>query len=318
VNLSQIDLNLLLVLDTVLTEGSVARAASRLHVTPPAISNALARLREILNDRLVIKSGRGVVPTPRAAALAPLLGRALHDLDRAVHGDTFDPLTITRQFTLAISDAGQLVRVPRLASEFAKAMPQARLRVVGIDTLLLSGGLSGTVVDLAVVGVAEARPGLHAIPLYNERTLLVARRHHSLAGARVARTQLEALRHVDVHVAFGHEFQALTSTYRRLGIERQVALVVPSFIAAAAIVAATDLVATLPESLIHRFGDSFGICSLAPSAPRLTVAMHLAWHERTDNDPPMRTFRDLVVRTMGAARRKRRNLSGGRNSSRST
>jgi len=90
VSLSTLDLNLLLMLDTVLAERSVVRAARRLHVTPSAVSNALARLRAALDDPLLIRSGRGIVPTPRAAALAPALARALRDLDQAVHGDGFD------------------------------------------------------------------------------------------------------------------------------------------------------------------------------------------------------------------------------------
>src|ERR1700743_3102496 len=120
--LSQLDLNLLVMLETVLAEGSVAKAARRLHVTPSAISNALARLRVTLNDPLVVRSGRGIVPTPRAAALAPELRRILEDLDRAVQGETPDPSSTTRQFTLAIADAGQLVQGPRLASNFAGQM----------------------------------------------------------------------------------------------------------------------------------------------------------------------------------------------------
>src|SRR4029453_13915592 len=100
--LEQLELNLLLVLHTVLSERSVVRAARRLHVTPSAISNALARLRSSLGDPLVIRRGRGIVPPPRATALAASLKRALTDLERAVQGDAFDPATTTKQFSLAI------------------------------------------------------------------------------------------------------------------------------------------------------------------------------------------------------------------------
>src|SRR5258708_31457701 len=113
-SISRLDLNLLVVLDTVLAERSVARAARRLHVTPSAISNALARLRAALGDPLVTRVGRGIVPTPRAVALAPALQRALLDLELAVAEDVFDPATTTKQFTLAIADAGQIARLPGL------------------------------------------------------------------------------------------------------------------------------------------------------------------------------------------------------------
>jgi DNA-binding transcriptional LysR family regulator len=301
--LSQLDLNLLVVLETVLAERSVARAARRLHVTPSAISNSLARLRQALGDPLVTRSGRGIVPTPRAATLLPPLTQALREIDRAVHGDAFDPASATGQFTLAMADAGQIVQTARLASDFARLMPRAKLRVVGIDTLLSTGGLGGTEVDVAIAALQDRAPGVHLRPLYEEHSVLVARRGHSLAGGPVSRRELGALRHVEVHVAPGRGYRELASAYARLAIPRDVALVVPSFVAAAAIVGDTDFVATLPASLVERFGDAFGIRVLTPSAPRVSIAIHLAWHERTEHDGAMRAFRELVATSVQRSRK---------------
>ncbi|HEX9295140.1 MAG TPA: LysR family transcriptional regulator [Polyangiaceae bacterium] len=295
-SISQLDLNLLVVLDTVLAERSVVRAARRLHVTPSAVSNALARLRAALDDPLVARSGRGIVPTPRAAELAPTLARALRELDQAVTGGGFDPASTTREFTLAIADSGQLVRVPRLALLLGKEMPRARLRVVGIDTLLSSGGLGGSEVDVAIAALPEKAPGIHMIPLYREHTVLVARRDHPRVGARISKAELASLRHVDVEVAPGKGYRDLPASYARLGIERDVALVVPSFTAAAAIVAATDFVATVPASLVKVLGERFGIRAFVAPVGRLTVKIKLAWHERTDHDPAMRKFREVILR----------------------
>ena len=294
----QLDLNLLVVLDTVLAERSVVRAARRLHVTPSAVSNALARLRGALDDPLVARSGRGIVPTPRAAELAPKLARALRDLDQAVSGSAFDPASTTRQFTLAIADSGQLVRLPRLASLLDKEMPRSRLRVVGIDTLLSSGGLGGTEVDVVVGALPEQGPGIHMAPLYDEHTILVARRNHPRVRDRISKADLASLRHVDVQVAPGRGYRDLPARYARLGIERDVALVVPSFTTAAAVVAATDFVATLPASVVEVLGQRLGIRAVASPVRRLTVEIKLAWHERTEHDPPMRAFRAVVTRAM--------------------
>ena len=225
-SLSHLDLNLLVMLDTVLGERSVARAARRLHVTPSAVSNALARLRDALGDPLVTRSGRGIVPTPRAAELAPSLGRALGDLERAIPREAFDPSSTTRQFTLAIADAGQLSWLPRLTRLFAKEMPRARLRVVGIDTFLSSGGLAGTEVDVAIAGLQEHAPGVHVTPLYEEHTVLVARRGHRRLAGKLTKIQLAALQHVDVQVAPGKGFRELARSYTRL--ERQSAAVAAS------------------------------------------------------------------------------------------
>jgi DNA-binding transcriptional LysR family regulator len=132
VSLENLDLNLLVVLDAVLAERSVARAARRLHVTPSAVSNGLAKLRSTFGDPLLARSGRGVVPTPRALALAPALAAALAGLRAAVLGDGFDPAATRRAFTLAVADLGQLTFAPRLAGLLARAMPRASLRVVVI------------------------------------------------------------------------------------------------------------------------------------------------------------------------------------------
>jgi DNA-binding transcriptional LysR family regulator len=147
---------------------------------------------------------------------------------------------------------------------------------------------------------------VHARALYKEQAVLVARLEHPLAGASISKRLLGRLRHVDVQLAPGRGYRGLASAYAQRGIDRDVALVVPSFTAAAAIVAATDFVATLPESFVSRFGEAFGVTKLAAAAPRLSVDIKLAWHERTAHDTLMRVFRDIVeiaVRTSRAVAR---------------
>lgn len=303
-SLSSIDLNLLLVLDTVLTERSVVRAAARLHVTPSAVSNALARLRVLLGDQLVVRRGRGIVPTPRAASLAPSLKRALRDLESAVQTDAFDPLTTTRQFTLAIADAGQISNVPQLVKLIGKELPHARLRTVGIDTYISSGGLAGTEIDVALIALVDTVPGLHAMPVYTEKSVLTARQGNRAVGSKISREQLARLKHVEIQVAPGRGHQELAHAYARLRIERNIAVIVPNFIAAAAIVAETDLVATLPAGLVDLLGERLGLRRIAGPAPAIATQIKLVWHERTNDDPAMRAIREVVVRAVSRSRRK--------------
>jgi DNA-binding transcriptional LysR family regulator len=293
VNLASLDLNLLLVLDTVLTEGTVGRAARRLHVTSSAISNALARLRSALGDPLLVRSGRGLVPTPRAKALAPAIARALRDLERAIHGDVFDPATSERQFTLAIADVGQIVRLPKIVAALTTKMPRARLRVVSIDGLLELGGLAGTEVDV-LIGAGEKGPGVLARHLYDEQIVLVARAGRRAAGARISRGQLAALRHVEVQLAPGRPNQRVAATYAKLGIAREIAVIVPTYAAAAAVVAASDLVASLPDSLLKVLGGRFSLRRIATPLKAIATPINLMWHERTDQDPAHRLFRDVL------------------------
>lgn len=298
-SLSRIDLNLLLVLDTVLAERSVARAAQRMHVTPSAISNALARLRVALGDPLVIRRGRGIVPTPRATSLAPLLANALRALEGSVQAETFDPATTTRSFTLALSDAGQIARLPAVVSLLATEMPHARLRVVGVDTYLSWGGVASAELDAAVVGTVDESDGVHNLALYSEESVLVARRGHRLARGAVSKAQLAKLQHVEVQVAPGHGYRDLAASYKRQGIRRDVAAIVPSFIAAASVIATTDLVGTLPASLVAVIGPSLGVRAIACPAPKVTTQINLLWHERTAADRATAAFRELIVKALG-------------------
>jgi DNA-binding transcriptional LysR family regulator len=299
VSLESVDLNLLLVLESVLAERSVARAARRLHVTPSAVSNALARLRLTLGDPLLVRSGRGVVPTPRAAALGPLIARALRDLDHALHGDPFDPSTTDRQITLAIADVIQVVKLPAIVAALAAKMPRARLRVLSIDGLLATGGLAGTEVDV-LVGAGETGPGIHSRRLYEEPIVLVARADHPATRGRLTKPRLAALRHVEIQVAPGRANQRLAASYAALGVARDIAVVVPTFTAAAAIVARTDLVASLPASIIDVLGPRLRLRRLTTPLASVTTPISLLWHERTDRDPVLRVFRDLLAEASGA------------------
>jgi DNA-binding transcriptional LysR family regulator len=294
-SLATFDLNLLLVLHTVLTERSVARAARRLGVTPSAVSNALARLRVVLDDPLTARSGRGIVATPRAAALVPVLARAFGELDEAVRGHDFDPATTDREFTLAVADAGQLARLPRIVTALAKTMPRARLRVISVDSLHASGGLAGTAAELAI-GAGEHSAGVRSEPLFEERIVLVARAGHPLAKTKVSKNVLATLRHVEVQVVPGKGSRPLASSYAALGITRDIAVFVPTFTAAAAIVSATDYVASLPATLVSVLGPRLGLRVVATPLRPITATINLLWHERTEHEPALRAFRELVKR----------------------
>ena len=175
-------------------------------------------------------------------------------------------------------------------------MPHAHLRVFGIDSLVSLGGLASTEVDV-VIGVGEEGPGIHVEPLFEERTVLVARRAHRGVSARLSRSALAAQRHVAVEMAPGKVLRDLTgAAYARAGIARDVAVVVPTFTAAAAVAASTNLVATLPASLAKVLGPRLGLRILKGPVPSQTVTMKMSWHDRTDADPAMAAFRDVVRR----------------------
>lgn len=297
VKLSAIDLNLLVMLDAVLAERSVVRAAQRLHVTAPAISNALNRLRDTLGDPIVTRAGRGIVPTPRALQLAPAIARALREMDEAINGDAFDPSTATRTLTLGIADAGQLARLPALAALVAKQLPRATLRVVNVDTMVALGGLAGTEVDVAIGVVADHAPGIHREHLYDEESVIVVREQHPRLRGRASAKQLQAERFVEINVAFGKPSRVVEAGFRAAGVRRELAAIVPTFMAAAAMVAATDFVSAIPRSVVQAL-PQLGLRVLTTPVKPRPLPMHLSWHHRTHVDPAMVLFRDLVRRAV--------------------
>jgi DNA-binding transcriptional LysR family regulator len=285
-----------MVLDAVLTEGSVARAAHRLHVTPSAISNALARLRRIVGDRLVTKKGRGIVPTPRALELAPVLAKSLRDLHDAVRVGAFNPATTTRRFTIALSDVAQVVLLPKVATLLTREMPLSRLRAVGIDTLVLLGGLAGPEIDVTI-GPHEADADLHAEVLFQQPTVLICREDHPALTKKAGPRSMGSLRHVAVEMAPGQGLRDIAGTaYAQAGFTRNVAMTVPTFSAAAAVVAETDMVATVPTPLFDAIGWRLRLKALPLPIPPLLVPANLCWHERTHADPTAAAFRDIVRR----------------------
>lgn len=292
VSIAEIDLNLLHVLHVVLEERNVARAAERLHVTASAVSNALARLRDALGDPLVTRKGRGIVPTPRAQELAPVIARALEDLSRAVLAAPFDAARCDRTFTLAVADVGQIAWVPRLVVAMERALPRAHLRVIGIDSMMSLGDLGSPEIDVHV-GIAARGPGIHGEPLVDVRNVLVAGRAHR--RTRVTRAALAGLRHVRVDLVPGKRFaDPFAAVFARAGLPREVVMTVPSFLAALEVVAATSLVAMVPSPLLAAKGRSLGLRALSTPLPPHAISFAMSWHERTDADPAGRAFRALV------------------------
>lgn len=290
--LSSIDLNLLVVLQAMLEEGSVARAAQRLHVTSPAISNALVRLRATLEDPLFVRAGRGLVPTPRALELAPVVRHSLASLEGALDGP-FDARACTRTFTLALSDSDQIATLSGMARAVSRCLPKAMLRVISIDTLVSSGGLAGAEIDCAV-GPPFEGDGLHRVPLYVDQGLLVCRRGHPRLKGRISAAAFNAAGHVDIHLLLGRPGagnRAVRDAIARAGLSRRVVMTVPSFVAAAAVVSRTDFVTGLPDRVFKVLGPAFRLQALSGAWPAMKFPLGLTWHERTHRDPACIAFR---------------------------
>ena len=279
-NITDIDANLLLVLHLVLQERSATRAARRLHLTQSAVSNALGRLRTRLGDRLVVRTGRGLAPTPRAEAIAPLLAAAFGELERAVGREGFDATTCTRTFTFA--DSEEFSQLPRLARLFEERLPRATLDLVVSEEPFAA--LAAGRADLVLGPEGMRGPGLYRRLVYEERAVRVVRRGNP-AWRQAARADSD-LPQIAVEVTDA-------ARARMPPARGRVAIRVPTFLAAALAASETDLVATLPIGLARSLAPVLGLRVLAVATPSRRVALY--WHARTHDDEAMRFFRDLVI-----------------------
>ncbi len=306
-NIHAIDLNLLGVLHAVLGERSATRAAKRLHVTQSAVSNALARLRIIVGDPLVVRRGMGVVPTPRGEELGAAIAGAMKQLEEALDREGgFVPEESARTFTFAAADNNQITDVPRIAALFARRMPKAILRVVSADYLIASDGLAAGLVDATIAPVAAVQDGYRSSPALPEKVALLVRRDHPLAGKRVTPKVYSALSHIDIEISLGRPgsgHKVAMAELRRLGLQRNVAVRVPYFTTAALIASKTDLVASVPRRAADIFTAMLPLRTLATTFTIRPMPMALVWHERTHADPGARYFRALITEALAPAGR---------------
>ena len=296
VNLSAIDLNLLTVLHAVLEAGSVGKAAERLHVTSPAVSNALARLRDTLGDPLFVRSGRGLVPTPKALELKPSLERVFAELTKSLSSE-FDPRTCTQTFTIALSDSDQVSSLPAISKSFARELPLAQLLVVTLDTLMSTGGLAGNV-DVTL-GPPFDGEGLYRERLFGEDAVIVARRGHPrVKNGRITRKLFNAERHVDIRLLLGRAGSGnrmAEDAFAQAGLRRTIAVTVPSFAAVASVVSSTDLLGGMPRRTAELYARAMPLQLLSGLGPTLRFEMFLHWHERTHRDAAHVAFRRVIA-----------------------
>ncbi len=302
VNISGIDTNLFLVLHSVLQERSATRAARRLNVTQSAVSNSLTRLRAVLDDPLVVRSGRGLVPTPRANELFPLVDSAIAQLQSVLDQQPgVDPKLITRCFTLACSDGAQIHDVPRIAESLSRHLPRASLRVVSMDYLMASNGLETGEVD-AMMATSRAAKGLYCTELYREDGVLILRRNHPRVSKAISREIFNSLQHIDVVITSGQGGQTrklYEAFLKKNGLTRRVILTVPTFAAAAMGVARTDYAAGVPRRVAEALSDYLPLKIVELPFRGFYADVALIWHSRTHADPAARHFRETVLDALG-------------------
>ena len=291
--LRNLDLNLLLVFDAVLRERSVVRAADSLAISQPAVSHALIRLRHALQDKLFVRTPAGMSPTPRAEQLALPVRKALNELQLAVEGDTFDPSTADRRFTIAVNNYAAVVAAgPILAAVRAQA-PNVRLSLLPSGTLNLRDRLDRGELDLAVSGRAVDGERFASQQLIEDRFVAVLRSGHPALRKKLTAASLTELQHLGISSS-PEDLTFLDEFLKARHSARFVASDVP-YLSAGAVLVQSNLVAILGRKLAMEFRRAYPIeiRELPLEAPPLHSVM--SWHRRFDDVPAHRWLRGTIV-----------------------
>ncbi|MDO5288193.1 MAG: LysR family transcriptional regulator [Pseudomonadota bacterium] len=291
----KLDLNLLLTLEALLTEQNVTRAAARLHLSQPAVSAQLGRLRALFDDPLLVPAQRGMTPTAKALELLEPLRLAL-DQVRAMLGAHrhFNPDRDNLTVAIACTDYLQAIVIQPLVVALRKRAPGVRIAVRHLDPAQLEAQMASGEVDLALMTPEHGPGSLRARHLFDERYVLIGRKRHPQLQRRLTVAQFAQLDHVIVSLQGGGFTTPVDDGLTSLGYQRHVALSATSFLVVPEIVAHSNLVALVPQRLVHQRSHALKIVECPFPIPSFAVGM--LWHERNHGHSGQQWMRDAVLK----------------------
>jgi DNA-binding transcriptional LysR family regulator len=294
-NENDLKLRDLRVLEVMLTECSLTRAALRLDTSQPSLSKALSRLRAQFCDPLLVRDGQAMRPTPKGAEmLAPVreLLRAASSIGKAANGP-FDPASSDRKFKLIVSDVGMVLFLPALTARFAACGPKLKLEAVPLDSHDFEARLASGEADLALGAYARAPQDLRRQLLYNDGYLCVVRRGNPRKRQLGRIAEFSSAQHIVVTASeTGHTAHRMAQeTIEGAVAPERILLRLPSFIAAALVAADTDGVATVPANLARSVKERLQLATFQPPVKMPPISVAQYWHARYHHDPGHRWLR---------------------------
>ena len=284
VHVSRIDLNLFVVFEAIFSSAGVTRASERLHLTQPAVSHALARLRENFGDPLFVRRGRAVAPTPLARKMIEPVRRALREFETSVaRVDRFDPAEMRKRFVIGIRAAHETMLLPELLRLIGKAAPLIDVSSVRVNRRDLESELASGTVDVAIDVSLPLSDEIRRTPLMTDKFVVLARRNHPKVRRVIDLKTYLAQEHIMVSSRrrgqSAEEFEL-----NRRGLRRRVRLRCQSYFAACRIVSQTDLLVTLAERYALITNAIFR-CQILPFPLRTSTSDALLyWHDNADDD----------------------------------
>ncbi len=292
-NISSVNLNLLVAFDALLAERSVTRAAQRAGVTQPAMSNSLRQLRALFDDALFRRLRHGLEPTPRALELGARVRAGLRELESALAPAHFEPKASERRFVIAASDYVEFVLLPPLLRRLSREAPGVRIEVRPWGLHEVPQALARNEVEL-MIGYHDELPAHHTeLRLFDEEYVCIVRRAHPRVGKRLTLERYLELEHVLVSQRSDSP-GSVDRALGRLGKKRQVAVRVSHFMLVPSLVARTDLVAAISRRVAEAFARPLELRVLPPPLDLPKAHVSAVWHEQLQNDPAHRWLRSTV------------------------
>jgi len=294
-DIARLDTRLLLAFEALAAERNVTRAAERLGLTQQGMSGQLARMRELFDDPLFVRSRGGVIPTPRAEELEPPVRAALASLETLVSPGRFDPAIFDGVATIAATDYALALILPPLLARIRTEAPRLRLVIRPADVASLEVDIREARIDLAITIPQFIPPGLHSLRLFDERYVGVARVGHPLlTGGPVTVDAFCDHPHLLVSPFRGDATGPTDEALAAIGRSRRIGLVVPGFSVVGALLERTDLIAVLPERMIGAMRRDLAI--FEPPVPVEGFELNAYWAPRLHVSPPHRWLRNEIAR----------------------
>ena len=294
-NIKELDLNLLVVFDAIYKHKSVSTAADSLGLSQPAVSNALRRLRTQINDPLFTKSQGGVSSTPTADVLAEVVPGALTQINDAIaRCQLFNPFTSRRTFNLIMSDIGEATVLPLLVESCKLEAPHINFHTVALQTREAGDALAKGGVDLAVGFLPQLGSGLRCSELFSTNYVCIVRKGHPGAHTGVSKTMFCKADHALAEQAgTGHDI--VEKNLVQMGLYDRIKLRVSSFLALPAIIASSDMIATIPRPLALSLNSNSPLTWYEHPLPLPEIDISLFWHNRVHKDPANQWLRKMML-----------------------
>jgi DNA-binding transcriptional LysR family regulator len=289
-----VDLNLLKAFDALMSERAVTRAAGRIGLSQPAMSHALSRLRGLFADDLFVRTQNGMEPTAHAREIAPLVSTAIEHIEAALNlGVGFDPVKSAGIFTAGTAEYAEVALVGRLAAAFAEEAPRATLRLLPLNGAEAAEQLERGAIDVAVAHLRALSAPIESRTLLRDPFVVVVRQGHPIAKEPLSIETYAAQSHVLVSPR-GDTSGAIDRLLVDFGLRRRIALLVATYLALPAALAASDLVATVPSRTARQIAAAAPV-EILPLPIDYAVTIGMAWHRRAASEPGQAWFRSLLI-----------------------